>query len=75
MTNIAISLLEENVYYNQPIKESKFNELVKSISQYGILEPLMVEKYKYNKYKIIDGNHRFKAAKLLNLTEVPCTIK
>lgn len=54
-------------------KES-LEELVNSIRLYGILQPIVVRK-KDNKYEIIAGERRWRAAKEANLEKVPCIIK
>lgn len=57
------------------ISEFIFNNLVESIRQAGILQPLLVKKINNNgKYKLISGYNRLKAAKLLNINEIPCIV-
>lgn len=53
--------------------EEKLNELATSIKQYGIINPLLVRKVG-NKYEIIAGERRFKAAKIVGLERVPVII-
>ena len=53
--------------------EDKLNELATSIKQYGIINPLLVRKVG-NKYEIIAGERRFKAAKIVGLERVPVII-
>lgn len=53
--------------------EEKLNELATSIKQYGIISPLLVRPVG-NKYEIIAGERRFKAAKIVGLTRVPVLI-
>ncbi len=48
--------------------------LADSISKYGILQPLIV-KQENEKYKIIAGERRWRAAKLSELKEVPVIVK
>lgn len=57
----------------------KFNEkelqsLAESISAHGIVSPIIVRKIG-DKYEIIAGERRFKAAGLIGLTTVPCIIR
>lgn len=61
---------------------SKFNdqtieELSNSIKEYGIIQPIIIRKANkdQNIYEIISGERRFRAAKLLNLKEVPAIIR
>ena len=49
-------------------------ELADSISQNGILQPILVRK-KGNGYEIVAGERRYQAAKMAGLKEVPVNIK
>ena len=72
---LKISLIEPNS--EQPRKqfhEEELKELASSIKEYGILQPLLVQK-KENHYEIIAGERRWRAAKLAGLTEVPVLIR
>lgn len=74
-TRIKISLLEPN--REQPRKdfdEDGLLELADSIKQFGILQPILVQK-KGDYYEIIAGERRWRAAKLAGLKEVPVIIK
>ena len=69
------SLIVPNKY--QPRKnfdEIQLNTLAESIKTYGIINPILVRK-KDDKYEIIAGERRFRAAKKIGLTEVPVIIK
>ncbi|WP_027431102.1 ParB/RepB/Spo0J family partition protein [Lachnospira multipara] len=72
---VKISLVEPN--RDQPRKmfdEDALIELSESIKQYGILQPLLVQK-KDNYYEIIAGERRWRAAKMAGVKEVPVIIK
>lgn len=74
-TKIRISQIEPN--REQPRKsfdEDALIELSESIKQYGVLQPLLVQK-KDNYYEIIAGERRWRAAKLAGIKEVPVIIK
>lgn len=61
---------------NQPrrdFKESEIVALAESISQNGILQPLSVRKIA-DKYEIIAGERRLRAAKMCELHHVPCIV-
>ena len=49
------------------------NELANSIREHGIIQPLVVRKLQ-DKYEIIAGERRFKAASLINMQKVPCIV-
>ena len=50
-------------------------ELSESIKSQGIMQPIVVRLVENNKYEIIAGERRWRAAKLANLIEVPILIK
>ncbi|MCD6577968.1 ParB/RepB/Spo0J family partition protein [bacterium] len=62
---------------DQPRKtfnEEKLMSLSKTIARDGIISPIIVIK-KNDKYIIVAGERRYRAAKLANLNEIPCIIK
>ncbi len=72
---LKINQVEPN--RNQPRKEfdeDALLELADSIKQFGVLQPLLVQKKK-DYYEIIAGERRWRAAKLAGLKEVPVLIK
>ena len=72
---IKISMVEPN--HNQPRKEFREEaliELAESMKEYGVLQPLLVQK-KGDYYEIIAGERRWRAAKLAGLKEVPVVIR
>ena len=54
--------------------EDALLELAESIKQFGVLQPLLVQK-KDDYYEIIAGERRWRAAKLAGLKEIPVIIK
>lgn len=73
--NIDINLIKANK--EQPRKhfdDEKLMELANSIKEHGIIQPIVV-KEENQIYTIIAGERRWRAAKLLNLKEVPVIIK
>ncbi|MEY2837587.1 MAG: hypothetical protein RLZ46_969, partial [Actinomycetota bacterium] len=55
--------------------EEAMAELVASIKSIGILQPPVVRKVAENKYELIMGERRFRAAKLAGLTSIPVIIR
>ncbi|MDC9726441.1 MAG: ParB/RepB/Spo0J family partition protein [Candidatus Thioglobus sp.] len=51
------------------------NELANSITSQGVIQPLVVRKITYDKYEIIAGERRWRAAQIAGLTEVPVIIR
>lgn len=63
---------------NQPRKkfdDESLNELVESIKQYGVLQPILVRKIDGDKYEIVAGERRYRSAKLAGLKTIPALIK
>lgn len=58
--------------YFDPLKQE---QLETSISQHGILEPLLVRSIELDRYEIVAGERRFLAAKAVGLSEVPVVVK
>jgi ParB family chromosome partitioning protein len=74
-TYIGINEIEPNSL--QPRKtfdEDSLHELADSIKQYGIIQPLVVQK-KGKFYEIIAGERRWRAARIAGLKTVPVVIK
>ena len=72
---LDINLIIPNKYQPRRIFDDKaLASLSESIKQYGIINPILVRK-KEDKYEIIAGERRYRAAKMLGLTEVPVIIK
>lgn len=74
--NININLLipfENHLFKKRDGIEQ--SELVESIAQNGLLEPITGRSFPAGKYEIISGHRRVKAYKELGITEVPETIK
>lgn len=72
---VKLSQIEPNS--TQPRKmfdEEQLQELAESMKNYGVLQPLLVQK-KGDLYEIIAGERRWRAAKLAGLTEVPVLIR
>ena len=64
-------------FRNHPFKlyeGERFNDMVESIKQYGVIVPIVVRKVD-DKYEILSGHNRVNAAKEAGLTEVPTVIK
>ncbi len=79
-TQSEIHELETNILQSNPlqprgvISPASLNDLVDSIREQGILEPLVVASTPAG-YQIIAGERRWRAAKLLGLSKVPVVIK
>ncbi|MDO8660129.1 MAG: ParB/RepB/Spo0J family partition protein [Candidatus Parcubacteria bacterium] len=76
----SIHELETNMLQANPLQPrgviapASLNDLVESIREQGILEPLVVARTPAG-YQIIAGERRWRAAKLLGLSKVPVVVK
>ena len=76
--SLQISLDKINVNPNQPrtnFDSNQIDNLVVSIKELGIIQPITVRKIKDDKYEIISGERRYRASKIANLESIPCYIK
>ena len=72
---VKVSRIEPN--HEQPrkdFKEEQLQELADSIRQYGVLQPLLVQK-RGDLYEIIAGERRWRAAKMAGIKEIPVVIR
>ena len=73
-----LSLDKIYVNPNQPrtnFDSNKIDNLVVSIKEIGVIQPITVRKVNDNKYEIISGERRYRASKIANLDSIPCYIK
>ncbi|ERI90521.1 putative nucleoid occlusion protein [Clostridiales bacterium oral taxon 876 str. F0540] len=72
---ISPELISPNIY--QPRKhfnEETIDELAQSIKVYGIIQPLSVRRLSADRYELVAGERRLRAAKKLGLSEVPAIL-
>ncbi len=75
LVDIDINLIDEDS--GQPRREfdkTAIEELAESIREVGLLNPIKVYKAKYGRYRIVFGNRRYKALKLLGFRKIPCIL-
>jgi len=73
---VAIEKIAPNPF--QPRKtfnESSIEELARSVREHGIVQPLVVTRTASDKYRLIAGERRFRAALKVGLTTVPVVVK
>jgi len=76
LSNIRIELLQPSQF--QPRREfdnAQLHELSESIKNQGVIQPIIVRYLDHNKYEIIAGERRWRAAKLAGLDSVPAITK
>ena len=76
IAHIAVEKIEPNPFQpRMQFNEEELAELTLSIQVQGIIQPITVRKLGYDKYQLISGDRRLKAARLAGLTEIPAYIR
>ncbi|HEX2835798.1 MAG TPA: ParB/RepB/Spo0J family partition protein [Thermoanaerobaculia bacterium] len=76
LAEVSLDQISPNPY--QPRKtfnDASIEELSRSVKEHGIIQPLVVTKTGDNKYRLIAGERRFRAAQKAGLTKVPVVVK
>lgn len=69
---LKISQIEANPFQpRQEFERVAMEELAQSIRELGLIQPITVRKISAQKYQIISGERRFRAAQMAGLDEVP----
>ncbi|MFI4919257.1 MAG: ParB/RepB/Spo0J family partition protein [Legionellales bacterium] len=72
---IATDRLQAGQYQpRQDFDAAALHELAQSVATQGLIEPLLVRVIAKQRYEIIAGERRWRAAKLAGLLEVPCLV-
>src|SRR5258708_15036901 len=75
LAEIPISQIQPNPYQTRKtFNEASIEELARSVREHGIVQPLVVTRAG-DKYKLIAGERRYRAAQKAGLTTVPALIK
>jgi ParB family transcriptional regulator, chromosome partitioning protein len=73
---LPIHSIETNPFNpREHFQKEALEELAVSIATHGIIQPLTVRKLGRDKYQLISGERRFRAAQLAGLIEVPAYIR
>jgi ParB family chromosome partitioning protein len=73
---IDVSLIITSPYQPRTIfEEESLKSLVESIREQGVIQPILVRNYEINKYELIAGERRLRAAKILGHKKIPAIIK
>jgi ParB/RepB/Spo0J family partition protein len=71
---IEISKLRENLWNPNKMDDAKFRALVKSISERGFVQPIIVRPVKKGKFEVLDGAHRLRALRELKKKHADCVV-
>jgi len=78
INSFEISLNKIQVNPNQPrtnFDKSEIDNLVISIKELGIIQPITVREITNGKYEIISGERRFRASTKAGLNSIPCYVR
>ncbi|HUJ14192.1 MAG TPA: ParB/RepB/Spo0J family partition protein [Thermoanaerobaculia bacterium] len=76
LAQIPIDRISANPYQPRKIfNERSIDELTRSVREHGIVQPLVVTRTADNRYRLVAGERRFRAAQKAGLTSVPAVIK
>ncbi|KFZ28124.1 chromosome partitioning protein ParB [Pseudidiomarina atlantica] len=76
LQKLPIEFLQPGKY--QPRKDMSpeaLEDLAASVKAQGIIQPIVVRELETDKYEIIAGERRWRAAQMARLSEVPCLVK
>ncbi len=73
---LDIRTITPNEYQPRRIfNDNALNELVDSIKEKGVIQPVIVRKSSDSSYELIAGERRWRASKLAGLTRIPAIVK
>ena len=71
LNNIAVNPFQPRTHFD----EETLNELVSSVTEHGIIQPITVRKAENNSYQLITGERRLRAARLAGLRRIPAYVR
>src|SRR2546423_5499463 len=76
MIEVDIDLIEPNSFQPRTnFNEERLEELAQSIRSNGIIQPLLVRRIENEKYQVVAGERRWRAAQRAGLQKVPCVVR
>ena len=76
MVEIDLDLIEPNNFQPRTnFDEERLEQLAQSIRANGIIQPLLVRRLSADRYQLVAGERRWRAAQRAGLPRVPCVIK
>jgi len=73
---VDIKKISPNEYQPRRVfKDNALNDLVLSIKEKGVIQPIIVRHTSNNKYELIAGERRWRASQMAGLTSIPVIIK
>jgi ParB family chromosome partitioning protein len=76
VAHIPVSQIESNPFQPRSEFEAEaLQELARSLKEQGVIQPITVRKIGYDKYQLISGERRLRAAQISGLKEMPAYIR
>lgn len=76
VANIPVARIESNPFQPRTeFEEEALKELARSIREQGIIQPITVRKLGYDRYQLISGERRLRAAQISGIKEIPAYIR
>lgn len=76
IVELDLDFIEVNPFQPRTnFSEESLMELASSIKELGIIQPITVRKLGLNKYQLVSGERRFRAAKSLGLESIPAYVR
>lgn len=76
LRNLPVDLLQRGKYQpRQDFDQEALEELANSIRAQGVIQPIVVRPVDEERYEIVAGERRWRAAQLAGLQEIPAVIK
>lgn len=73
---IPVKNIEANPFQPRTdFEETALQELVDSIKEHGIIQPVTVRKLGFDKYQLISGERRFRSSQIIGLKEIPAYVR
>jgi ParB family chromosome partitioning protein len=71
LNNIAVNPFQPRTHFD----EDAMNELIASVKEHGIIQPITVRKAADNSYQLITGERRLRAAQAAGLRRIPAYVR
>ena len=76
ISELPVDRIQANPYQPRTFfDEESLNELSDSIRELGVIQPITVRRIKKNKYELISGERRLKAARRAGLSTIPAFVR
>lgn len=74
--DVDVDLIEPNSLQPRTnFNEERLEELAQSIRSNGIIQPLLIRRINGDKYQLVAGERRWRAAQRAGLQKIPCVVK